>query len=73
MEDLKKYFNINSTGPYLATRKGSIRHFPNGITSKTTEDCYYIYIRADSLPSFYKYIGFTIKRKQQRLIKAIKQ
>jgi intein-encoded DNA endonuclease-like protein len=69
---LKKYFDIDATGPHLATRKGSIRYFPNGITTKTTEDYYYIYIRANSLVNFYKYIGFTIKRKQQRLIIAIK-
>jgi intein-encoded DNA endonuclease-like protein len=69
---LKKYFNINATGPHLATRKDSIKHFPNGKKYKANEDCYYIYIRANSLLNFYKHIGFTIKRKQQRLIKAIK-
>jgi intein-encoded DNA endonuclease-like protein len=69
---LKKYFDVEATGPHLATRKGSIRHFPNGVY-KATEDYYYIYIRANSLLNFYKHIGFTIKRKQKRLIKAIKQ
>jgi intein-encoded DNA endonuclease-like protein len=68
---LKKYFDIDTTGPHLARKKGNIMRFPNGITTKTTEDYYYIYIRAKSLLNFYKYIGFTIKRKQQRLIKAI--
>jgi intein-encoded DNA endonuclease-like protein len=69
---LKKYFNIDATGPHLATREGSIRHFPNGVY-KATKNCYYIYIRVKSLFDFYKHVGFTIKRKQQRLIKAIKQ
>jgi intein-encoded DNA endonuclease-like protein len=31
------------------------------------QKCYYIYIRAESLPKFYRYIGFTIPRKQKRL------
>jgi intein-encoded DNA endonuclease-like protein len=68
---LKKYFDIDATGPYLTKKKGSIARFPNGKIVKTNEDCYYIYIRARSLLNFYKYIGFTIKRKQQRLVKAI--
>jgi intein-encoded DNA endonuclease-like protein len=67
---LESFFDINST-LHLAMKKGSIKHFPNGVY-KATEDCYYIYIRANSLLNFYKYIGFTIERKQQRLIKAIK-
>jgi len=69
---LKKYFDIDTTGPYLKTKSGKIAHFPNGIITKTTEDCYYIYVRVKSLLNFYKHIGFTIKRKQQRLIKALK-
>jgi len=69
---LKKYFDIDTTGPYLAKRKGSIKYFPNDKISKTTKDYYCLYIRAKSLLNFYKHIGFTIKRKQQRLIKAIK-
>ena len=69
---LKKYFDIDSTGPYLKTKSGEIVCFPNGIISEANKDGYYIYIRARSLLNFYKHIGFTIKRKQQRLIKAIK-
>jgi len=69
---LKKYFDIDTTGPHLAKRKGSIMYFPNGKIAKTNEDCYYIYIRANSLLNFYEYIGFTLKRKQRTLIKAIK-
>ena len=69
---LKKYFDIDTTGPYLKTKSGEITYFPNGKIAKANEDCYYIYIRVNSLLNFYKYIGFTIKRKQQRLIEAIK-
>jgi len=69
---LKKYFNIDTTGPHLARKSGKIFIFPDGKITKTTKDYYYIYIRARSLSNFYKHIGFTIKRKQQRLIKAVK-
>ena len=70
---LKKYFDIDTTGPHLTTRKGSIMHFPNGKIAKTNQDKYYIYTHARSLLNFYRCIGFTIKRKQRRLIEAIKQ
>jgi intein-encoded DNA endonuclease-like protein len=70
---LKRLFNIDATGPHLARKSGKIFIFPNGKITKTTEDYYYIYIRANSLVNFYKYIGFTIKRKQQNLIEAIKK
>jgi intein-encoded DNA endonuclease-like protein len=69
---LRKYFNINATGPHLEIRKNTIRRFPNGKISKTSEDCCCLYLCTDSLLNFYKGINFTIKRKQQRLIKAIK-
>jgi len=70
---LKKYFNIDAGGPCLNTKKGEVKHFPNGKISKATKNCYCLYIRIRSLLSFYNCIGFTIKRKQKRLIKAIKQ
>jgi intein-encoded DNA endonuclease-like protein len=41
---LKRYFNIDATGPYLATKKGTIIHLPNNMISKANGDCYYIYI-----------------------------
>ncbi|MEM3406631.1 MAG: LAGLIDADG family homing endonuclease [Nitrososphaerota archaeon] len=68
---LKKYFDIDATGPYLVRKSGKIIYFPNGRIAKTTKDLYRIYIRTQSLLNFYKYIGFTIKRKRERLIKAI--
>jgi intein-encoded DNA endonuclease-like protein len=66
---LKRFFDIDST-LHLATREGSITYCPNGVY-KATKNCYYLYIRAKSLFDFYKHIGFTIKRKQRRLLKAI--
>ena len=68
---LKKYFGIEATGPHLSTRKGSIIHFPNGKIAKANKDYYYLYVRTKGFLSFYRHVGFSIKRKQQRLIKAI--
>jgi intein-encoded DNA endonuclease-like protein len=39
----------------------------SGKQYKTKKDCYYLYIRAESLPKFYRHIGFTVRRKQKRL------
>jgi intein-encoded DNA endonuclease-like protein len=65
---LWKYFGIESTGPWPHKRKGTTMHDPRtGKQYKINEDCYYIYIRAESLPKFYRHIGFTIPRKQKRL------
>jgi len=66
---LKKYFDIDVTGPHLARKSGKIFNFPNG-AYKTTQDYYYIYVRVRSFLNFYKHIGFSIKRKQRDLIKA---
>jgi intein-encoded DNA endonuclease-like protein len=64
---LWRYFGIESTGPWPNVQKGTTMHDPRtGKLYKTNKDCYYIYIRAKSLPRFYRYIGFTIKRKQKR-------
>jgi intein-encoded DNA endonuclease-like protein len=65
---LWKYFGIEATGPWPDKQKGTPMRDPRtGKQYKTNEDCYYIYIRAKSLPAFHKHIGFTIKRKQKRL------
>jgi len=68
---LKKYFKINATGPHLARKKGEVINIV-GVIRKTKKDYYYLYIHAKSLSDFCKYIGFTIERKQKRLIRAIK-
>jgi intein-encoded DNA endonuclease-like protein len=65
---LRKRFGIEATGPWPHIQKGTIKHDPmTGKQYKTKKDCYYIYIGAESLPRFYRYIGFTIQRKQKRL------
>jgi intein-encoded DNA endonuclease-like protein len=65
---LWRYFGIESTGPWPHKQKGTTMHDPRtGKQYKTNEDCYYLYIRAESLPKFYRNIGFTISRKQKRL------
>jgi intein-encoded DNA endonuclease-like protein len=68
---LKKYFDVDSSGPHLVRKKGNIVHFPNGKIAKTNKDYYYLYVRTKSFLNFYRHVGFSIKRKQQRLIKAI--
>jgi intein-encoded DNA endonuclease-like protein len=65
---LWRYFGIESTGPWPHAQKGSTIHDHRaGKQYKTNEDCYYIYIPTESLPKFYRYVGFTIRRKQKRL------
>jgi intein-encoded DNA endonuclease-like protein len=65
---LWRYFGIEATGPWPHSQKGKPIHDPKtGKQYKANEDCYYIYILADSLLNFYLYVGFTIKRKQKRL------
>jgi intein-encoded DNA endonuclease-like protein len=60
--------NIESMVPKLNKRRGTLINNPRtGKQYITNMDCYYIYIRASSNANFYKYIGFTIKRDQQRL------
>lgn len=69
---LERYFDIESTGPH---RTGTIagqrfRSPTNGKTYRARKTVYYLYTRAKSLPRFYKYVGFTIKRKQRILAEA---
>jgi intein-encoded DNA endonuclease-like protein len=65
---LRKRFGIESTGPWPHVQKGTTIYNPRtGKQYKAKNDCYYIYIRAESLPKFYRYIGFTVRRKQKRL------
>jgi intein-encoded DNA endonuclease-like protein len=65
---LLRRFGIESTGPWPHVQKGTTIHDHRaGKQYKTNEDCYYIYIPTESLPKFYRYVGFTIRRKQKRL------
>jgi intein-encoded DNA endonuclease-like protein len=68
---LRRFFNINTRGPHLTTRKGSIKHFPNDKKYTTTENYYYIYIHVSSLSNFYKYIGFFNKAKTTKINQGI--
>jgi intein-encoded DNA endonuclease-like protein len=65
---LLKRLDVESTGPKLNTRRGTIIHDPRtGKKYVANKDCYRIYIRSRSSVSFYKHVGFTIRRKQRRL------
>jgi intein-encoded DNA endonuclease-like protein len=65
---LWRYFGIESTGPWPRRPKGTTMHDPRtGKHYKTNEDYYYLYIGVEDLPKFYRYVGFTIRRKQKRL------
>lgn len=69
---LQRHFGIKTTGPRMYVKAGRCFRDPrNGKTYKTNKACYRLYIRARSLPLVHKYIGFTIIRKQRRLIEAI--
>jgi len=68
IKELLHRLGIKTTGPKLYSRVG--KHIKNPETGKThfaRKDVYYLYIPAESRLKFYELIGFTIKRKQQRL------
>lgn len=71
---LRRYFEIETTGPRKGAKAGHAFHDPkSGKVYKSKKQCYYLYIRAQSLPLFHRYIGFTIRRKQHRLTEAIQR
>ncbi|MDA4122430.1 MAG: LAGLIDADG family homing endonuclease [Thaumarchaeota archaeon] len=63
---LERFFGIETTGPHLGTKKGTILT-RRGKSYRRNADCYCIYVRRASLPAFYREIGFTIERKKIRL------
>jgi intein-encoded DNA endonuclease-like protein len=72
--DLLRRFNIESTGPRIHVRRGTIINDPRtGKKYTHDKDVYVIYIRASSNMSFYRYVGFTIRRKQIRLESYVKR
>jgi intein-encoded DNA endonuclease-like protein len=72
--DLLRRFNIESTGPGSHVRRGTIINDPRtGKKYSRNKDVYVIYVRASSNMSFYRYVGFTIRRKQIRLESYIKR
>jgi intein-encoded DNA endonuclease-like protein len=71
---LLKRLNIESWGPKLQTRRGTVIRDPRtGKQYMTKKDCFYIYVRARSIMNFYRHVGFTIGRKQRRLEEYIKK
>jgi len=71
---LLKRLDVESTGPKLNTRRGTIFYDPRtGKKYVANKDCYRIYIRSRSSVSFYKHVGFTIRRKQRRLENYVKR
>ena len=72
--DLLRRFNIESTGPRIHVQRGTIINDPErGIKYSRNKDCHRLHIRASSNMSFYRYIGFTITRKQMRLENYVKR
>ncbi len=63
---LSRYFGIETTGPYLGTRKGSIIT-RRGKSYQRRVDCHSIHVRRRSLGRFREGIGLTIVRKRRRL------
>jgi intein-encoded DNA endonuclease-like protein len=66
--------SIESTGPMLNAQRGTIFYDPRmGKKYVTNKDCHRLHIRASSNTNFYRYVGFTIRRKQRRLEEYIKR
>jgi len=60
------------TGPHLKVKKGTpIYDRKKGKTYYVKKDEYYLYIRENSRRRFAELIGFTIRRKMERLMKAL--
>jgi len=72
VQSLLGRFKIVAMGPNLLCRRGSITH-SNGKQYTRRHDSYYIYIKRSYNTWFYKYIGFTIKRKQERLVNYLRR
>lgn len=70
---LQRYFRIETTGPHEGTHAGYRFRSRNGKIYETKKQCYFLYVRVESLKRFNRYIGFTIRRKQRRLTEAIQR
>jgi intein-encoded DNA endonuclease-like protein len=74
VKELLRRLGIESTGPRIHVRRGTIFYDPRtGKKYSHNKDVYVIYVRASSNMSFYRYVGFTIRRKQIRLESYIKR
>jgi intein-encoded DNA endonuclease-like protein len=68
VQELLKKFGIETTGPWPTTRQGTPLYDPRrGKVYTRKKDCFYLRIRASSNADFYRIVGFTIRRKQERL------
>jgi len=68
IEELLHRLGIKTTGPKRSIKAGTpIKDPRTGKTYFTRKHCYRLYICAESRLRFYQLIGFTIRRKQQRL------
>jgi len=67
---LLERFRIETTGPKIKTRKGSIL-IRRGRSYLRKSDCYEIYVRAKHLARFNRKVGFTIVRKSLRIKKVL--
>jgi len=68
IKDLLNRLGIKTTEPKISIKAGTLMNYPR--TNRTyyrRKDTYYLYVYAESRLRFYQLIGFTIKRKQQRL------
>lgn len=69
---LCQYFSIESTGPHESEGPGHrFYDSKNGKYYETKKQCYRVHITTKDLPEFQKHIGFTIRRKAQRLAEAL--
>jgi intein-encoded DNA endonuclease-like protein len=64
--------NIETTGLHVGTKAGTeLKDHKNGRNYVRNSDCFTLRVRARSLPQFARAIGFTIIRKQQKLVQAL--
>mgnify|MGYP001626240713 CR=1 FL=1 len=72
VKELLLKLNIEVTGPHLIVKKGTpIYGKKIGKTYYAKKDAYYLYIRVSSRRRFAELIGFTIRRKMERLMKTL--
>lgn len=70
---LQKYFGIATAGPYRSKKAGLFRDSRSGKIYRSEKTCHRLRVCSESLPLFYQHIGFTIERKQHRLVVAVRR
>jgi intein-encoded DNA endonuclease-like protein len=74
INDLLRRLGIESTGPMLKARRGTIFYDPRRRKKYTrNKDVYVICIRVSSNTNFYRYVGFAMTMKQARLENYVKR